>query len=159
MKHAAAPAFALAAPAALAQEAWSFRLTPCLWAPALDTEATVGGGDIASASTSVLDVLEGAALVAGEARQGGFALLGECDYLNLGERATGPDGAVSADLDLDCVMAALTAAVTVHDADGPRLSVEAFGTVGGFGVELVDEVDDVEEAARTGILGVDNWAA
>lgn len=180
MKRAATVVFALAAPAAVAQEAWSFRLTPYLWAPALDTEAAVGRGQTASASTSVLDVLEGAALVTGEARRGGFALLGEVNYLNLGERATGPGGRVSADLDLDGVMAALTAAVTVHDADGlriealggarvwsleakvdfdalpaasvrrtwvdpligararyavgPRLSVEALGAIGGFGV-------------------------
>ena len=180
LTRAATLAIALAAPAALAEEAWSFRLTPYIWAPALDVEAAVRSGDTASTSTSILEVLEGAALVTGEARRGRFALLGEFNYLNLGERATGPGGAVSADLDLDGVMAALTAAVTVHDADdlriealggarvwsleaqvdfdaapaasvrrtwvdpligararyavSPRLSVEALGTIGGFGV-------------------------
>jgi hypothetical protein len=84
VKSGAALALMLVAPAAAAaQEAWSFRLTPHFWAPALDTEVVVRGG-------------------------------------------------VPADLDLDGVMAALSAAVTAHESEGLR--VEALGAPGGLGV-------------------------
>lgn len=164
MMRSAALALALAAPAASAQEPWSFRLTPYVRAPALDTEAAAGGGGGASASTSVLEVLEGAALVTGAA--GRLCAARRRQYLNLGERATGTGGAdrgrhrprgrrparrgarrragqvAGGGVDFDAAPAASVrrtwvgpiVGVRARHVLGPRLSAEALGTVGRLGV-------------------------
>ena len=163
MTRAAAPALALAAPAASAQEPWSFRPTPNVQAPALDTEAAVGGGG-ASASTAVLEAPEGAALVTGAA--GRLCAARRRQYLNFGELATGtgvadrgrhrPRGrrparrgarrraglVAGGGVDVDAAPAASVRRTWVdpifgaraRQALGPRLSVEALGTVCGLGV-------------------------
>lgn len=114
----------LCAGAAAAQDAgWSFRVTPYVWAPALDASVAIGRDPPAETSTSVLDILEGALLLTGEARRGDFAILGEFNYLNLGERASGPGGLVSAKLDVEGVMASLAGVYALHD-DG-RARIEA----------------------------------
>lgn len=120
-------ALLLAAVPAAAQEApgWSFRITPYVWAPSMDTTVAIGRDPPAESSTSVLEILEGALLLTGEARRGDLALLGEFNYLNLGDRAEGPRGFFGADLDLEGVMASLAIALTVAEGEGWR--VEALG--------------------------------
>jgi len=111
----------LIAGSAAAEEGWSFRVTPYVWAPTMDTSASIGGDPEAETETSVLEVLEFAALVTGEARNGPFVLLGEFNYLNLGSDAEGPGGRVSADIDLEGVLAALSAGYAVYASDRARV--------------------------------------
>jgi len=113
-----------AGPATATEEGWSFRLTPYVWTPTLNTSASIDGDPEAETSTSVLEILEFAALVTGEARKGRFIVLGEFNYLNLGSDAEGPGGRVRADVDLEGVLAALSAGYAVYDGD--RARVEGF---------------------------------
>ena len=94
------------APAA-AQDAWAFRVTPYLWLPTLNTETAIGDQPTAESSVSVLEVLDFAALVAGEARKGRYTILGEFNYLDLSQDSAGPGGLVSAETGLDGVLASI----------------------------------------------------
>jgi hypothetical protein len=67
----------LALSPAAAQEPWSFRITPYLWLPTLNTETAIASQPEAESSVSVLDVLDFAALLASEARKGRYTILGE----------------------------------------------------------------------------------
>jgi hypothetical protein len=120
----ALPLAALAFPVGAEEGAWSYRLTPYVWGPTLDTSASIGGDPTAETSTSVLEVLDFAALVTGEARNGPFTILGEFNYLDLGEDATGPAGLTSAEIDLKGVLAALSVGYAVHEDERSR--VEGF---------------------------------
>lgn len=87
----------------------------------MDTSAGIGGDPQAETSTSLLAVLDVAALVTGEARKGGFTILGEFNYLDLGDDATGPGGLVAADIDLKGVMTALSIGYAIYRDDRARL--------------------------------------
>jgi hypothetical protein len=112
------------APAAAIAEDWRFRLTPYVWAPSMDSSLSAGGGPTADTSTSVLEVLEFAALVTGEARRGPLTILGEFNYLDLGEDATALGGAVRARLDLEGFLAALAVGYALVETGSTR--VEGF---------------------------------
>jgi hypothetical protein len=117
--------FAAAAAPALAQDdGWRFRLTPYVWAPTMNTSASIGRDPKAETSTSVLEILDFAALVTAEARKGRFTILGEFNYLDLGDDATGPGGLLRANIDLKGVVAALSVGYAVHEDDRSR--VEGF---------------------------------
>lgn len=109
------------APAA-AQDAWTFRVTPYLWLPTLNTETSIDNQPTAESSVSVLDVLDFAALVAGEARKGRYTILGEFNYLDLSQDSAGPGGLNSAETGLDGVLASIMGGYAFVSND--RLRVE-----------------------------------
>ena len=109
------------APAA-AQNAWTFRVTPYLWLPTLNTETAIDNQPRADSSVSLLDVLDFAALVAGEARKGRYTILGEFNYLDLSQDSAGPGGLVSAETGLDGVLASIMGGYAFVSND--RLRVE-----------------------------------
>lgn len=133
-----------AAPAAAQEEGWSFRLTPYVWAPTLDTSARIGSEPSVETSTSVLEVLEFAALLTGEARRGRFTILGEFNYLNLGSDATGPAGFTQADIDLEGVLAALSAGYAVYEDE--RTRVEGFAGARLWSLETSVDFRNLPEA-------------
>lgn len=110
-----------AVPTATVAQGWQFRLTPYVWAPSMDTSLSAGRGPTADTSTSVLEVLEFAALVTGEARRGPLTILGEFNYLDLGEDATALGGAVNARLDLEGFLAALAIGYALVETDHARV--------------------------------------
>lgn len=114
------------APAA-AQDAWTFRITPYLWLPTLNTETAIGSQPEAESSVSVLEVLDVAALVAGEARKGRYTILGEFNYLDLSQDSSAPGVGVSAETGLDGVLASIMGGYAF--ASGDRLRVEGLAGV------------------------------
>jgi hypothetical protein len=110
------------APAA-AQEPWSFRVTPYLWFPTLNTETAIASQPEAESSVSVLDVLDFATLLAGEARKGRYTILGEFNYLDLSQDSAGPGGLVSAETGLDGVLTSVMGGYALASDD--RLRMEA----------------------------------
>jgi hypothetical protein len=126
------PALAIAcvtlSPAATAaQNAWTFRVTPYLWLPTLNTETAIDNQPTADSSVSVLDVLDFAALVAGEARKGRYTILGEFNYLDLSQDSAGPGGLVRAETGLDGVLASIMGGYAFASDD--RLRVEGLAGV------------------------------
>lgn len=107
---------------AAAQDAWTFRVTPYLWLPTLNTESTIGDQPAAESSVSVLEVLDFAALMAGEARKGRYTILGEFNYLDLSQDSAGPGGRVRAETGLNGVLASIMAGYAFASDD--RLRVE-----------------------------------
>ncbi len=75
-------AFGLSAATASAED-WSYKITPYLWVPSVNTSLDVGPNPPVEGSKSILDVLDGAFLIAGEARRDEWSFLGEFNYLNL----------------------------------------------------------------------------
>jgi hypothetical protein len=105
-----------------AQETWSFRVTPYLWLPTLNTETAIGDRPAAESSVSVLEVLDFAALVTGEARKGRYTILGEFNYLDLSQDSSGPGGLVRAETGVDGVLASIMGGYAFASDD--RLRVE-----------------------------------
>ncbi|SEA95704.1 hypothetical protein [Rubrimonas cliftonensis] len=136
-----------AAPAAAQEDGWSFRLTPYVWAPTMDTSASIGSDPTAETSTSVLEVLDFAALVTGEARRGSLTIMGEFNYLNLGEDATGQGGLVSANIDLKGVLAALAVGYAVHE--DARARVEGFAGARLWSLETSVDFANLPKASAT----------
>src|SRR5687767_2082636 len=68
---------------------WQFSISPYLWLPSVDTELGVEGVPVGAESNSnasdVLDMLDFAMLVSGEARKGKFAVLYDVQYLKLSD--------------------------------------------------------------------------
>ncbi len=104
-----------------AEEGWRFRVTPYVWAPTLDASAGIRNAPKVETNRSVLEILDFAALVTGEARNGRFVILGELNYLDLGSSATGPRGVMGADFDMTGVLGALSLGYAVHATDRARI--------------------------------------
>lgn len=91
---------ALAQATASSVPGWQFRLTPYLWLPSVDATlrhgVTAGSSGVRNVDVGVdidtndlLNALNFAGMLAGEARHGRFALLGDVMYLNLGNSGSG----------------------------------------------------------------------
>lgn len=113
--------FLATVPTTTLAQGWQFRVTPYVWAPSMDTSLRASGSPTADTSTSVLEVLEFAALVTGEARRGPLTILGEVNYLDLGDDATALDGAVRARVDLEGFLAAIAVAYALVETDRARV--------------------------------------
>jgi hypothetical protein len=132
MKRSHLPALVMAcvvlAPApAAALDGWTFRVTPYLWLPTLSTETAIGNQPEADASVSVLQVLDFAALLAGEAHNGRYTILGEFNYLDLSQNSAGPGGLVRAETGLKGVLTSVMAGYAF--ASDERLRVETLAGV------------------------------
>lgn len=114
------------------EEEWSFRLTPYIWVPALEGEFDTrlpggGAGPSVETETDILDVLDFAFLLAGEARYGRFAVLGEFNYLAL-SADDGPNILwTDADVELDGFMTMLAGAYRVYEQPVMNFDVFAGG--------------------------------
>lgn len=106
---------------AIADSAWEYRLTPYVWLPGMEIETSINRGGSLESQSSILDVLEFAALVTGEARKDEYTILGEFNYLNLGQTVQGPFGLTRADLDLDGSMASLAGGYAFYETDTTRV--------------------------------------
>ena len=109
--------------AARAGDAWEFRVTPYIWLPTFDGNFAVGRDQPSEVETSLLDVLEGAALVSGEVRNGDFALLGEFNYLDLAHDASSPQGRFGVDVGIKGTMTSMALAARLHEDDTTALEV------------------------------------
>jgi hypothetical protein len=122
-----------AAPAAFGEDSatgdWRFRVTPYLWAPTLygTTAVQPSQPEAESDGYNLLDALDFAVLVAGEARHGDFFLLGEANYIKLSDDGASIRNRVtaSAEVSLDVFETALSAGHRIHTTDS--FAVDLFG--------------------------------
>ena len=119
-------AFGLIGTAAAAED-WSFKVTPYIWAPSLDTSLDIGSNPPVEGSKSIFDVLDGAFLITGEARRNNWAILGEFNYLNLADDFGISPGDPIAGWRVRGTMVTLGAARTFVDT--PNVKVEALGAL------------------------------
>jgi hypothetical protein len=125
-------------PADASSEDWSFVLTPYVWVPAIDTSLSVGTNPPAEDSGSILDYLDGAFLINGEARRGAWSNLGEFNYLDFSDDfGSTPIGSV-AEWRIEGVMASLGAAYAFYDHSDVR--IEALAGLRGWGVDTTTRV-------------------
>jgi hypothetical protein len=98
-----------------AEPGWQFSLTPYAWVPSIDgtlryhlpTPVGAGSADVAKDSSSVLEALNFAAMIAAEARYQRYSLLTDFIYMDLGGSSSklrnvdfaGSNGNVTANLD------------------------------------------------------------
>lgn len=105
-------------------DGWSYRVTPYVWLPTLSGDLRVEFGDPpADVDTNLLDVLDFAFLIAGEARKDRWGVLGEFNYLDLSESAS-TDGIVylGAKAGLKGTMGSLAAVFRTYK--GPNASLD-----------------------------------
>jgi hypothetical protein len=86
---------------------WDWKVTPYLWAAALDGSTTVGPitGDVSMSFSDVLDVLRGGALVRLEAQRDRHGFYGDLVYLRLKEEDARNTVGGSLELKLDAFIA------------------------------------------------------
>ncbi len=114
-------------------ENWSYRITPYVWTPSLTTTLGFGANPPVEGSKSILDVLDGAFLLYGEARKGAWGVLGEINYLNLSDQfGTTPIGDIG-DWRLKGVMGSISATYAFSDRQGTR--VEALAGLRGWNID------------------------
>lgn len=114
-------------------DGWRFRLTPNIWIPTLSGDMAIGRNEPVSSDTTILDVLDLAAFVAGEARKGDFGILLDVNYVDLSSDATTSGGNASAEIGLNAVM--LTLAGAWRFAEGPGYRVDAIGGLRYWNIE------------------------
>ena len=95
------------ASATASAQQWDWKLTPYLWAAALDGSTTVGPitGDVSMSFSDVLDVLRGGALVRLEAQRDRHGFYGDLVYLRLKEEDARNTVGGSLELKLDAFIA------------------------------------------------------
>lgn len=102
---------------------WDYEVTPYLWMPSFSAGLTLGALPPTEGETSFWDVLEGAFLLQGEARNDDFAVFGEFNYLKLGNTYAPSVPVLQTDVGLDGYMAMLAYARTVTQHSNSRLDV------------------------------------
>jgi len=129
----------LGSASAQAEDTWQYRLTPYLWSPSLYGDLTIDPDPTASSDTSLLDVLDFAVLLAGEARKGDWGIIGEFNYLALSEDASSSGGVFSSEMSLDGVMAG--AAVAYRFARENRNFADAFAGLRSWWIDAKIDFD------------------
>ncbi|NVO54818.1 hypothetical protein HW561_03330 [Rhodobacteraceae bacterium B1Z28] len=113
---------------------WDYTIAPYVWGPEFRTSLDIGQNPPVDGSTSIFDILNSAFLIAGEARNGRWAIGGEFNYLNLGNDVSiGPFSDI-ANWELDGIMASLVAGYAVFEDDKSRF--EAFGGLRHWDLDL-----------------------
>ncbi|MDP5216813.1 hypothetical protein Q5Y75_06245 [Ruegeria sp. 2205SS24-7] len=130
-------------------ERWDYRVTPYIWGPDLETSLNIGPNPPVNGSTSIFDILDGAFLIAGEARKGRWSIGGEFNYLNLGDDVAVAGFDNFASWDLKGTMATLGAAYAFYDYGNTR--IEALAAVRNWDLDIETTV-----AGRTASADV-NW--
>lgn len=135
--------------AAAAQDAWDFSLTPYIWAPSVETSLNIGPNPPVDGSTSLLDVLDGAFLLEGEARRGRWSFPGEINYLNLGNSIDAGRLGTIGNWRLEGVMGTLGVAYAF--VDRPDVRLEALAGLRSWSLKATTEV------ARFTVSQRSNW--
>ena len=118
---------------------WKFRLTPYGWVPSLSLDTTIGTSPTANSDTALLDVLDFAFLLTGEARKGDWGVIGEFNYLALSDEFSFAGGLFRGESKLKGSMGG--AAVAYRFAGDERASVDVFG---GFRIWSLEATADFQ---------------
>ena len=128
-------------------DGWRFRLTPNIWIPTLSGDLAIGRNEPVSTDTTLLDVLDIAAFVAGEARKGDFGIPLDVNYVDLGSDATSRNGNASAEIGLNGVM--LTLAGAWRFAEAPGYRVDALGGLRYWNIEADIDYQRLPSASKS----------
>ncbi len=123
--------FALTSPAQASD--WEYTVAPYIWGPDFRTSLDIGRNPPVDGSTSIFNILNSAFLIAGETRNGRWAIGGEFNYLDLGDDVDGPFGR-GAEWDLDGIMVSAVVGYTVSEKDQSR--TELFGGLRHWDLDL-----------------------
>ncbi|SDW56793.1 hypothetical protein SAMN05444358_1011171 [Ruegeria halocynthiae] len=104
---------------------WTYTVAPYFWGPEVRTSLDVGPNPPVNGNTSIFDILKGAFLIAGEARNGRWSIGGEFNYLNLGDDVSIGRFDDAASWKLEGTMSTLGASYAVYEDDQSRLDVMA----------------------------------
>lgn len=148
-------------------EEWSFSITPYVWVPSLDTSLNIGPNPPVESSKSIFDILNGAFLIAGEARRDRWSVFGELNWLSLGDDIDPRGGRLDASWKLEGVMASASLGYAVYETAQTR--AEVFGGARLWSLDAETEVLSREASASRSwtdpILGArvetqvsDRWA-
>lgn len=104
---------------------WEFTIAPYVWGADVRTSLEIGRNQPVDGSTSIFNILNGAFMIAGDARNGRWSIGAEFNYLDLGDDVSvGPFNAV-ASWELDGTMSSLVGGYALSEKSDSRL--EAFG--------------------------------
>ena len=106
-------------------DGWQYRITPYGWLPTLYTDLAIGPNQPVESDTSLLDILDFAALLSGEIRKGDWGVIGEINYLALSQDASTPGGKLKAKMSMSGVMGG--AAIAYRAFKDERSSIDVFG--------------------------------
>lgn len=169
MKQIAIASLVAAQATTASADEWAFRVTPYVWLPSFETEVTFEDGEEAEASTSILEILDGAFLIFGEATRGRFSLIGEFNWLRLSDEIDTPGPLLDGDLILSGTMSSVRAGYAFVDQPGTR--IEALAGLRYWDVTFEADLDrfdvpDVTEELLDPFVGVrarqtlsDRWEA
>lgn len=132
----AAPALAglIGAAGSASADDWEYTIAPYLWGPDFRTSLDIGRNPPVDGSTSIFNILNSAFLIAGEARNGRWAVGAEFNFLDLGDDVTiGPINQ-AASWELEGIMVSLVGGYTVFE-DG-QTRVDAFGGLRHWDLDL-----------------------
>ncbi len=104
---------------------WRYTIAPYFWGPEFRTSLDVGPNPPVNGDTSIFDILKGAFLIAGQARNGRWTIGGEFNYLNLGDDVSVGRFDDAASWDLEGTMVSLAASYAVYQDDQSRLEALA----------------------------------
>lgn len=137
---------------------WQFRVSPYVWLPSFSTSASVEGSPDAEGDTSLIDVLDFAFMIHGEARKQRLGLLAEFNYLALSDDTTwGGADRFKAEASLTGVMGGAAASWRVLDHG--RFAIDPLVGFRVWSIETEVDFDRLPTASKTAtfvdpILGV-----
>ena len=130
----AADLISAAAPDAVpvAEAGWTYSLTPYFWAAGLSGETSQFGlptVDIDASFSDILDNLDFAAMLIGEARNGPYSLFGDLIYTKLSADSATPRGVLATSVDLESQTFAGLAGAGYSVLEGPSGRLDVVGAV------------------------------
>ncbi len=126
---------------------WQFRAAPYIWAPTLKMKTSIGGSPEAGNSTNLLDILNFAFLVYGEARKGRFAILAEFNYLSVSDDMTWAGGLGNAEASISGVMA--RAGLSYRVVDDKDFTIDPFAGFRVWSLNTEIDFDTLPTASRS----------
>lgn len=123
---------------------WSFGIAPYLWAAGIEGDVAQLGAPTANIDASFSDILENldfAAMLVGEARYGRYGLFLDLMYVKISGSESTPVGVLADELTLDTETLAFTAAPEYRLFDSPTASVDAMAGLRVWAVDTKVEID------------------
>lgn len=129
---------------------WEYTVTPYIWAPSLDLNLGVGPNAPVNGEVSMLEVIDGALLLQGQARNGRWSFFGELNYLNLSDEFGIAPTDPRAEWRVKGTMISLAAGYAVYDTADTR--VEVMGGVRAWDLETSTEVSDLKASQTSSFV-------
>ncbi|MEO1108482.1 MAG: hypothetical protein AAFX90_11225 [Pseudomonadota bacterium] len=120
---------------------WSYTVAPYVWGADVRTSLDIGRNPPVDGNTSIFNILNGAFLIGGEARNGRWTIAGEFNYLDLGDDVSIGPISTAASWDLDGTMSSLVLGYALFQDDVSQ--VDAFAGLRHWDLDLATTVLNV----------------